>query len=166
MPRRIVGLVAIGWALVATTTVFAQTCTMQRASLRFGAAPGGGDDVVQLRSLVPMSLNGFDSANEAFTLTISDADGTIFTVTVPPGSFVVHGPRRLRYFDRTGTIIPGLRKVTVRDSNGGVKVRAVAKNVDLGDADRVDITTTFEFGPDTFGTSNHYRALRSEFRFH
>ncbi len=138
---------------------------MQRASLAFRDAPGGNDDRFQLRIGVPMPLDAFDIANEAFTLTLSDSDGTIYSATVPAGSFTYHGARRRRYFDRTGTLVPGLRKVTVRVGKAGVTVRAVGHNLDLGNANQVDITATLHFGEEAFQTTNQFRAQRSELRF-
>src|SRR5437870_7281673 len=63
---------------------FAPTFTLRRAALYFRSAPGGGDDRLMMTASIPTSL----PAAGPLTLALADADGTIYSATIPAGSFV------------------------------------------------------------------------------
>ena len=81
--------------------------TLVRGRVTFRRAPGGGDDGLSLRGVVPLPLSAFDPSSEAFTLMLSDDDGTIFNATIPAGQFLANSRgTRLLYHVRT----PGLSR--------------------------------------------------------
>jgi hypothetical protein len=145
---------------------FATVFTLQRAALSFGGDPGN-DDRLALKALVPIPLTAFDAATEAFTLTLADADGTVYEATIPAGAFVPNGSgTRLRFRDPTGAIANGIRKASIRVNRaGGVKVALTARNLDLGAANRPVITTTLRFGSDPFQSTNTFRQLTRKLKF-
>ena len=100
-----------------------RTFTLVRGRVTFRQAPGGGDDGLSLRGVVPLPLSAFDPSSEAFTLMLSDDDGTIFSATIPAGQFLANSRgTRLLYRVRT----PGLSRVALSsDRNGGLRVRPV-----------------------------------------
>src|SRR5207253_2238930 len=83
------------------------------------------------------SLAAFAPAADALTLTLADADGTIYTATVPAGSFVANrSGSRLTFRDLTGTIAAGLTRVTLTRTRSGVRFFARGRNLDLSGADK------------------------------
>ena len=145
---------------------FAPTFTLRRAALYFRTAPGGGDDRLGLTALIPTTLTSFAPAADVLTLTLADADGTIYAAAVPAGSFVAsRSGRRLTFRDPSGTIAAGLTRVTLVTARGGVRFSAQGRNLDLSGADKPDITTTIQLGGQPYRSANVFRRLRTRLRF-
>jgi len=140
-----------------------RTFTLVRGRISFRRASGGGDDGLSLRGVVPLPLSAFDPSSEAFTLMLSDDDGTIFSATIPAGQFLANSRgTRLLYRVRT----PGLSRVALSsDRDGGLRVRARGRGLDLSGANRPAITTVLGFGPDQFESTNVFRSIGARLRY-
>ena len=114
----------------------------------------------------PTSLAACAHAADTVTPTLADADGTIYSATIPAGSFVAsRSGSRLTFRDPTGTIAGGLTRVTLALIRGGLRFTARGRNLDLPGADRPEITTTIQLGGQPFRSTNLFRMMRTRLRF-
>ena len=143
---------------------FAPSFTLVRAALTHG--PGQSADRLSLRASIPVPLSTFDPVGEAFSLTLADADGTIYTATVPAGRFRANASHsRIVFRDGTGTVAAGLRAVVLRNFVGTTRVSIRGRQLDLSGANQTGITTTLGLGTDQFRSTNVFRNLGSRLRF-
>ena len=146
-----------------TTAPGTMTWTLQRATLTFGRAQGGGDDRISLRGILPVPLSWFDPATEGFHLGLSDADGPILSADVAAGLFVAGGHgTRVRYRNKNG----GLTNVTLKaNRDGTTRLQVKGRLLSMTGVDRPEITTTVGLGADTFQSTNTFRPSGARFRF-
>ena len=94
-----------------------------------------------------------DPATQPFTVSLSNANGTIFTATLNPGDFkVTNGGKRFIFRNLAARKTGGLFRVQIaerHDGPGGYRVDVLAYG-DLSAATLPDMTTIIAVGPNGF----------------
>jgi hypothetical protein len=112
-----------------------------------------------------LGSNGIDPLAEPVTLTLTDADGPFYSVTLPPGAMHRQGSSFL-FTDNKGTLANGLRSLRLKPGTpGSVQVFATARGADLGGADRQEVTITLQIGDDTGAQTVLLRRVAQGFLF-
>lgn len=118
-----------------------------------GVVPLGGPRIaigprtLKLRVVLPVEPGvTIDPTADPTTIALTDRDGTVFSVTIPPERWQLQPPlgSRWDYKDKLGTIA-GVRKIVVKrvvddDVVTGYRIDLAAKDVDLAAADFPSVT--------------------------
>jgi hypothetical protein len=114
------------------------------------------DDRLNLKATFPHPL--IDPTVGGATFTVTDQNGTIYSVTIPAGSWQVRKPgAKWQYKDATGSL-GGVRKVSINEHTGGSRapgytIKLKAKDVSLSGADLPSVNLIISLSNAASGTS-------------
>ena len=91
-------------------------------------------------------------ATEPFTITLRNANGVVFTATLPAGSLKPQG-RRFQFRDPNARVTGGFTRVTVRPKGSNWRITVIARGTMSG-ATLAPMTVELQLGDDTFATVN------------
>ncbi len=130
-----------------------QNLVLKRGRLGFfSSGPGGADDTLLLRGSLPASANGaLDPLSEDVSVVLADATGTVYTATIPAGTFRA-GPSgtSFTFRDPTGAVAGGIRRARLKVRNDGTeRWRVKARDVSLQDPG-AGLEAVLDIGDDCF----------------
>jgi len=123
-------------------------------------ASGPQLDKLELHARI-VPATSIDPAGETFVFELSNANGTIFSATLPPGAFAT-SKKRYIYRNPAARTAGGLYRVTIserHDANEGFRVDLLAYG-DLSAATLADMTTIIAVGGDGFFNSGPWNQLK------
>jgi len=94
-----------------------------------------------------------DPAEEAFVITLRNANGVVFTRTLAAGQLVKQG-RRFQFRDRDARHLGGFTRVTLRPKGATAWRLTVIANGDMSGATLATMSVEIAIGDDTFATLN------------
>jgi hypothetical protein len=119
---------------------------------------GAGRDALMLKARFEALLAQLGLPGNALTITLDDADGALYTATVPASALTANGSgTKVRFRDRTGTLANGITSLSI----GGRRrtdLSLRARNLDLSGATAGPFAVTIEIGPRSFAAAGVLRA--------
>lgn len=110
-----------------------------------------------------LPLSSMDPGFETFTIELSNANGTIFTATLPPGAILTtNGGKRYSYRNPTARTAGGIYRVVVtqkKNAADGYRVDLIAYG-DLSAATEADMSTFIAVGDDAFFDNSTWLARK------
>jgi len=105
---------------------------------------GGGEDRLKLSAEIPATLAALGLPGSDLTLTLRDAEGEIFTATVPGALLTPNGSgTKLRFRDSSGALAGGITKLRI-GGRSATRLVVRARGLDLSAADAGPFVATLD----------------------